>query len=491
MKKMAVFFLCGVCAALLSFGFNHFFMRLSERSDLDQALLLFFLSCSLTFILFSIWSDGIKAGSLQLPDVPALRGKIRDNAAGLALSLFFFLIYLYLGSRFGEFTFSHTDNLFDADISSWTRRIADPGVKTFEMRGPHPFAYFILRPFGRALNLITGTPSLSALLLNAFAGGAGVFLAWLFIKRQFQNRMYAFLVAALLGTSASHAFFGAVVDTYIFSALALILFVYLIQPGGQSMVAPVMAGVLTFGITLTNFVQNFIAFVVVRPRLREIIRFAGWVVSISILLTYLHAAVYPSSKLFFLTPDIQNERKFFANILKSPDWRIAGRSVLMARTVLLYTVISPKPFALLEEVGSATPEFRFFKITPGTFHQSGYDGVGQFLVGVWMLMLVVAGLVFAWNLVRTRKADLSLSFVLCIAFNFGLHVFYGEEPFLYSSGWAYALIFFVAFGLAPFSRNRFFQAALALFLILLAYHQWQFFMSIFEVLDSYLIKGIE
>jgi len=470
-------------------------MRLSERSELDRGLLLFFLSCALTFIFYFLWAEGIKVDELRfqnlLPHMHVVRKTIYDNAAGISLAFFFFLIYLYIGSQINQFTFSHTDNLFDADISSWTKRIADPDAWSLEMRGPHPFAYFIFRPFGWFLYFVTKDPSLAARLFNAGAGAAGVFLAWLFVQREFGNKVYAFLASALLGISASHFFFSSVVDTYIFSALALILFVYLAQGGRYSMSTLITSGVLTFGITLTNFVQNFIVFAISRPTLREIIRFAGWVIAVSVLLTYLHAAAYPASKLFFLTPDIQNEGKFFQDISESHYWKTTGRLVLLTRTVLLYTVISPQPYALLEEVGSATPELRFFKITPGVFHQSGYKGLGQFLAGMWLLALFAASLIFLWNLIRTRKINPSLAFILCIAFNFGLHTLYGEEPFLYSSGWAYALVFFVIFELAPFSRNRFFQAAFFLFLTLLAYHQWQFFESIFEILDPYLIKGIE
>jgi hypothetical protein len=470
-------------------------MRFSERSELDKGLLLFFLSCALIFIFYSLWveginMDGLRAGRMP-PALPAVREGIHDNAAGIILAFFFLLVYLYIGSHINQFVFSHTDNLFDADISAWIKRIADPDAWRLEMRSPHPFAYFIFRPFGWLLYLVTKDPSLSARLLNASAGAAGVFLTWQLIKREFGNKVYAFLASALLGISASHFFFSSVVDTYIFSALALILFVYLVQGRGHSMMPLVGSGVLTFGITLTNFVQNFIVFVISRPKLREIIRFAGWVISVSVLLTYLHAAVYPASKLFFLTPDIQNEGKFFQDINESHYWKTTGRLVLLTRTVLLYAVISPQPYALLEEVGSTTPEFRFFKITPGVFHQSGYKGLGQFLAGTWVLALFAASLTFLWNLIRTHKISLSLSFVLCIAFNFVLHTLYGEEPFLYSSGWAYALIFFVTFELAPFSRNRFFQAAFFLFLVLLVYHQWQFFESLFEILDPYLIKGME
>ena len=486
MRKIFTFVLLTVFSLLLSYLFNFFFLNLSGRSAVDQFLLIFFLTCPLIWIFYFIWTEGQKINLNWNFRFSFSKASLIENLPGILLSLSFFLIYLYYGLQLRDFSVGQVDNLFDADVGSWMRRISYEDVKDFEMRGPHPFTYFILRPFGAFLNFITNDPPLSAILLNTLVGGACVYLAWLFIKRQFQSKAYAFLIASLLGLSTSHLFAGSVIDSYIFSAFALILFFLLLQRSHNTIAPLVFAGALTFGITLTNFVQNIIGFSIVRPQFKEIFRFVGWVISISLILTFLHAAVYPASKLFFLTSDIQNEEKFFAEISDVPAWRLEGRTIFLARTMLLYTVVAPKVFILIEEVGSVIPEFRFYKISPGTFHQANYDGLGQGLVGVWILLLSISVGMFLWNLVRTKKADVSLSFMLCLLFNFSVHFFYGQELFLYSPNWAYALIFFVAFGLAPFAKNRLFQTGMLVFLILLAFHQWQFSDTILQTISEFM-----
>jgi hypothetical protein len=335
------------------------------------------------------------------------------------------------------------------------------------------------------LNLFTQDPAFSAILFNALAGGLSVGLIWLLVKRKFESRVYAFLMAGLLGVSASHFAFGSIIETYIYSALALTLFCVLVLDEKTSLIPLVTVGVLTFGITLTNFVQNLFAFIVVRPRWGEIIRFAGWTISISLLLTYLHAYTYPASKLFFLVPDIENEDKFFLDIFLLKDWMIEGRILYLIRTLFFYNVIAPKVFVLTQEVGATIPEFRCYKISPGTFHQTNYDGLGQILVAVWALMIVISGLVFLWKLVRERKLELPLALILCLLFNFAIHVNYGQELFLYSPDWTYALILFAAYGLSPFAKNRFFQVGMFVFLILLAFNQWQFMSIILNSLEEY------
>lgn len=484
LKRVAGFALIAAFSTLASYFVNSQFLKLSERSPMDRKLMVFFLACALTYILFRLWTEGINVPWRRNPprfDRTAWRG----NLPGMGLLIVFVFAYMRFALILNDFGVGQVDNLFDADVSSWMRRISSDDVQDFEMRGPHPFTYFIFRPFGLTLNLFTHDPVFSAILFNALAGGACVFLMWLFVKRKFGSKTYAFLMAFLLGASASHFTFGSIIETYIYSALALILFCLLLLDENASFVSIVAAGVLTFGVTLTNFIQNLIVFSVARPRWREIVRFAGWAVSISLLLTYLHAYMYPASKLFFLVPDVQNEEKFFLNIFNMEDWRMEGRVFYLARTLFLYSVVAPRVFVLTEEVGATIPEFRFYKISPGVFHQTNYDGLGQILVAVWALMLAVSGLVFLWKLARERKLELPLALVFCLLCNFAIHVNYGQELFLYSPDWTYALILFVAYGLSPFAKSRFFQAGMLIFIVLLAYNQWRFMSIILNSLEAY------
>lgn len=485
LKRSIGFIVIAAASLALSYAFNYFFLDLPAHDEFGQGLMLFFLTCALTFIFFSLWIDGIKF-ELKLNAKRLNAGALRENAPGIVLAFLFLLVYLYFGRTLNDFGVGQVDNLFDADVSSWIRRIAGSDIKEFEMRGPHPFTYFIIQPFGRTLNLFTQDPTFSAILFNVMAGGGCVFLMWLFVKRQFGSQIYALLMATLLGISASHLFFGSVIETYIFSAFALLLFLVLLQPNSSSMSSAVAGAVLTFGITITNFIQNFLAFIVARSRLKEITRFAGWTIAVSLLLTYLHATIYPASKLFFLTPDIENEEKFFLDLAHTPDWFVIGRLMYLVRTILLYSVIAPKVFILTDEVGSTIPEFRFYKISIGTFHQTSYFGLGQGLVIFWALLLAVAGLAFLWKSIRERKFDPGISFILCLVFNFILHINYGQELFLYSPDWTYALILFVALGLFPMAKNRVFQIVMAIFLILLAYNQWQFMRVILESLKDHI-----
>ena len=513
MNRFLKLFITALLATTIAFTFNIYFLNLSQRPFIDQILLILFSGAVLGYLFFSLWGTVYELDkSPQIKKNKSNRVSniilLREYAPGIVLALLFFALYTMIGLKLNNPSVDTTDNFLDADNSSWMTRISAPEGSTMEMRGPHPFAYFIFRPLGWLLNLFTHNPPLTAILLNTFAGALCVFMAWIFIKRQFQDPTYALLIASLLGLSTSHIFFGSVVETYIFSAAALIGFILIIQKRTDSMLAPVTLSLITFGITLTNFVQNFIIFLVAQtvkishPQLPEgeglktlrvlaanIFRFAALTISIGIIVSLIHTAWYPSSKLFFLMSDAQAEQEFAFSIFREPTWRAMGRVILLIRTILLYTVIAPRPYVFSEEVGGLFPRFNFFKIAPETFSYSSYDGLGNVLVLFWAILLLISGLFFLRNIIRTRKADLSLAFVLSILFNFVLHLNYGYEPFLYSPDWAYALIFFVAFSLAPLAGNRWFQGGLLVFLILLAYNQLQFFKFVFGTISLFLYKG--
>lgn len=495
------FSLSALLALIVSFAFNFFFLNLFGRSATDQILLMAFSTAALGYLIFLAWGNIIETGGLRLPKfktepLPAL---LREHAPGILLAILFFAAYTYFGLRLNFADSDTTDNFLDADNYPWMHRIAAPDGYQFEMRGPHPFAYFILRPFGLLLNLFTSDMRLSAILLNTFVGALCVFMAWVFIKRQSQNPIYALLIASLLGLSTAHFFFGSVIESYIFSAAALIGFVLALQKSKGTLFAPVAMSVITFGITLTNFAQNFIGFAVDQlPTLSrktfgeafmKVFRFTALALSLGIVISVIHAAWYPTSRLFFQLSDAKIEGDFSLSFFDDPEWKSIGRIILLVRTILLYTVIAPKPFVFGKEVGAWLPYFNFFKVTPELYSYSSYNGLGNILVFAWAALLLLSGIFFLWNLIRTRKVDLSLAFLLSLLFNFILHINYGFEPFLYSPDWAYALIFFVGLSLAPLAGNRFFQVVLLVFLILLAYNQVQLFRLILDTIAPFYNPG--
>ena len=496
MKNIATRILASLLGgSLFAFALDYAFLGISARPFIDQALLLFFSILPAGYLLYIFLETRLDGRDHPIPAIQVILSKINlklfflQYGSGIPLAIIFSVVYSLIGMTLNMAGIETVDNFLDADNSTWVQRIAGPSGYSYEMRGPHPFAFLIFRPMGWLFNIFTGNYVLSAILLNAIAGGVCVFLVWVYVRRRAGDPTYALLFAGLIGLTTTHLFFGSVVESYIFSAASLIVFFVLLQMESAPLGLLVASSLVTFGITLTNFIQSIIGYVIQRPRFRDIIRFAGLAGSIGIILSLVHSALYPSARLFFLLSGVRAEEEFTVSLFSDPSWKIIGRIVLLVRTILLYTVIAPKPYVFTREVGGIFPRFNFFKIVPGTFSFSSYDAVGKLLVLIWVVVLLGSLFVFVRDFVKHRKFDIRSALLACLFFNFFLHLFYGYEPFLYSADWAYALILFAAISLVSQAKNPVFKLGMLIFLIVLAYHQLQFIKFIVDTMAPFVGRG--
>ena len=409
-----------------------------------------------------------------------------SNLPGLVLAGFFSAGYSVLSYVFNHPGIDQTENFLAADNFAWMGRLAAANGTDIEMRAVHPFAFFIFRPIVWLFSLLfNGDRFTATLLLVPLTGGLCILLAYLFIKRWSGSQIYSLLMASILGVSTAHLVFASIVESYIFSAAVLLFFFLLLLDEKTHLFALVAVGTLTFGITITNFIQTFLGFVVARPKFKSIFMFGLLASAASITLTVLHAATFPSALMFFDPAGAGVESDFSIPLVGAPAWRILGRAMLLVRNIFLYDIVAPKPFILTTEVGGVFPRFNFFKLIPGNFSYSSYDGLGKLLILAWIILLAAAGLAFLWTLIRTRKLDLTVAFPLVILFNFALHMTYGYEPFLYAADWTYALVLFVGASLSNFGRQRWFQIFLLAFIALLMVNQWGFIQTMLEAIAPF------
>jgi len=414
---------------------------------------------------------------------------LRDNLPGLLLGLAFFIVYFSLAVTYSivlrDPTQNFDDNFYDADPTSWMNRFAAPADQLIDMRPVHPFAFLIFRPLTWLLGLLlNGNHFYAALLLNAGAGALCIFLAWTLVRR-WTNPTYAALFASLLGVSAAHLVFSTFLETYIFSATALTAFLLALQRDGKPLKALVPLGLLTFGITITNFLQTGILFLFSEFKLSKLIKYGLIVAALTFPLAWLQHALYPTSQPFYDLAVMRAENRYSANV-NTPE-RLYERAYVMGRTVTLYSIIGPRPLALTTEVGCNFPCFKTYKPKYGPDLITSYAGFGSWLTRAWFVILILALGLFVWKFIKSPKTNLlEVGLLLCILFNFAMHVAYGDDPMLYSPDWTYALVFFVALAFRPFADKKWFQAAGLIFLSALMVNNWTFLRAMLAAVAPYL-----
>jgi hypothetical protein len=299
-------------------------------------------------------------------------------------------------------------------------------------------------------------------------GASCVFLTWYFVKRLNPNAVYALLIASILGGSAAHLVFGSLIETYIFLGAAQILFFVLLIPTSRalgagdgaenkSLFAYVLAGLATIGITLTNFIQTAIAFIVVKRDFKQWFIYCLLVGLLTFPLTLLNNFIYPNSSPYFF--DLSSLNAEADNTFRPS----VDRALALGRVMGFHSVVAPDPLILQEEI----PFLKVWVFKADPLRVSEYETpLGLVTASFWLVLLILGGYLFLKNL-RKENHSFATAFILIILFNFALHLRYGKDVFLYSINWTYAFVLFLALAWKELSNKRWFQTLLLVFLVLL------------------------
>ncbi|MDP2777443.1 MAG: hypothetical protein Q8O48_07355, partial [Anaerolineales bacterium] len=410
---------------------------------------------------------------------------IKENLPGIYAGAMFFLVNLVLARAFNHPTFSLNSIVFEADAGPWLAILGYP--EGFNVnRAVHPLVLITLRPFVRLIGLFVGEKwFLAPMIAIAAISGSAVLMAWIFVKRAAQKDTYAFIFAVLLGTSASHLLFGSLTETYVFGMASLIFFFLLIQADEKRFSVLVPAGLLVFGIAVTNLAQSMIGLFFKKFGFRRLVYYGVVLLAAGIALTAFVSMLYPGNQSFFYVPqDISFEARFTQPIYADPLEGVVNRIKIVGRTVFLYDVLAPTPIEVFTGKQAGTPI-----INLKTYHYKDdivawYDGLANIPLVLWFLLLV-ASLIFFLKNIRSQDTPLLLGLLGSIAFNYFLHMNYGTELFLYTPYWTFLLVFFISVSLKELAGYRWLHISLTVFLLMLMANNARFMFIILRGLSPY------
>lgn len=408
-----------------------------------------------------------------------------NNGLGIYLGGMFFFIHLILSRALNHPALSHNVVLFEADAGPWMEILASSKSAPIN-RAVHPLSLIIIRPLMRLASFWMGEHySLGAMLVVSAIAGLCVFMAYLFIKRATESNTYAFLFAMLLGFSASHLLFGSLTENYIFGAASLIFFFLLIQAKENRFSVLIPAGLILFGITITNIAQGVIGLFFNKFNFRRLILFCVYVLMFGILLTLFTNFLYPNSITYFFSPkDIAFELGFVKVVGEEPESSFAEKLQVTARTMALYGLVAPKPIeAISEKPPFPTIDLKTFDIRAHAF--ASYKGLANIPLALWLILLTSSIFAFIKNIRTSKHLPLMFGLLGALGFNFIMHLFYGTELFLYTPYWIYALIFFIALSLSEFAEKTWFQIALSIIVFIIAIGNLNFIFSILKAIAPF------
>ncbi len=410
---------------------------------------------------------------------------IKENLPGIYAGGMFFFINLIIARALNHPALSINTVLFESDAGPWMSILGSPAGDVIN-RAVHPLVLITVRPLVRFVALFMPDQwNLAAMLVVAALSGACVLMAWIFVKRATQADTYAFIFAIMLGSTAPHLFFGSLTDTYIFGMTSLVFFFLLIQARENRFSVLVPAGLLLFGITVTNFAQGVIGLFFNKFGFWRLVRYCMVVIAAAIALTVLTSALYPNSQTFFFVPgDIIFETNFVKPVYESPAERLLERFKIVSRTMLLYGVTAPRPLEIIaDKPPRPTIDLKTFE--PSTHALASYKGLANIPLALWLTLLAGSFLFFIKGLRTSPHLPLMLGLLGNLAFNFILHMNYGTELFLYTPFWTYALVFFIALAFADLADKKWFQSILTIFVVVLMINNFWFIFVILRGLAPF------
>jgi hypothetical protein len=412
---------------------------------------------------------------------------IKDNLPGIYAGSIFFLINLIVARALNHSTYSINSVIFEADAGPWMSILGYPDGHDVN-RAVHPLVLLTLRPLTSFVRLFLADKwYLAPMIVVAAMNGLSVLMGWLFVRRATKNSTYAFLFAVMLGTTAAHLLFGSLTETYVFGMISLVLFAVLIQADEKRFSVLVPAGLLVFGVTVTNIAQSMILLFFKKTfSFWRLFYYGVVVLAISITLTALVSVLYPGNQTFFFVPaDLAFEGRFSKPIYEGPLEKVVERTGVVGRTIFMYGMVAPTPLqSIARKNTDPLTEYKTFDYREHI--KAWYNGPAYVPLALWLILLAGAFFYFLKNLRTSSHTPLMLGLLASIAFNFLLHMNYGTELFLYSTFWTYLLVFFTALALAEFAGRRWLEVILAVFAVMLMINNGWFILVILRGLDPYL-----
>jgi len=384
---------------------------------------------------------------------------VDSNTSGIIIALLFFSIYFLLATIFNQPVFDFDDIYFDTDSALYRYRFGTEFYKDYYDRTVHPYVLIIVRPLVWMVSLlIKGDMLYGAFLVTALTGALCVFLVWYFVREYTSNSLYALLIASLFGASTSQLAFGSLIENYIFLGAAALIFMVLLLKD-RPLYLLVIAGLTSFGITISNIAQTVIAHFFVKRNIPQLIRY-GLIVGVFIIpLNLLNNLVYPDAHPYLWdvsTLQFEEKNVFEPTVL---------RANYLSRVMVMHSFVAPDPLLIKEDIPFLKVWLFRAAQKQNLLEIARYEtALGKNLVAVWLLFMALGGVLFLKNLFK-QDNRFPFAFIFIVLFSFALHMRYGRDVFLYSTNWTYAITLFLALAWREISDKRWFQIPLLAFII--------------------------
>ena len=406
--------------------------------------------------------------------------------AMVALCLAVVVIGTTLGMRLEQAGMLSVNSwLFGYDSKRVVADISVPGAN--DRSNVHPLFVVFFKPPSLWLQRHGMRGPMTAILFTAMAIGLTVVLFGYYGRARGLPCWESFLLAALLAVSASGAVSGVVIDTRAYAMLSISVIILMGAAGMRVELEPkasrtvigfreagwLAAGIVAYGITISNGLQAFIHYLAGHLGRRVVLRatiYGAVVLALGLAASYFSGAIMEwTRELWVVTP---------AERGGSLDHPIPH----LLANFLLFSVVAP--LQNMRPTPNPGLEGEWVLI----FNDWNFSPLGWLLCAFWVVLLVW-GVIAAWRDPQPGGRRLSAALAACFVYNMVFHYFYYvpfEGTWLYTPNTVASLVgllvpLFVRMGRERESRRWIWRGVMVVFIGLLGWRHYQMLHGIPEL----------
>lgn len=314
---------------------------------------------------------------------------------------------------------------FGADVARVVDNLEDSKESSHYRDRMHPY-FSIVAVSVSKLGVYFGYKNLAFPIYKLIFGTFGVFLFWLFIYAN-TDIFQAFASLALLFSCMSFRVWTAIPETFLFSFFTLMLALNLMRLKHK----PEFILFSTLAGTVTNIMLGLMHLVLDQQNKKAIVKIILGFSFMAVIAALVQQSIYPTSTYFFDVLGYQEELDYIIKDLSSTQFRLFD--FLMSGFILPLTNDISLP------ITTAHLWQQFFSV--------------EFLASKRMMLftiLTMATIAATYLLAlygffkNKQKNKISQSILFFLGFELVLHLFYGDDPFLYSLNFTPLIIIFMS-----------------------------------------------
>lgn len=387
--------------------------------------------------------------------------KIPCKSPAFWLCLGFTALYLMLGWRMADtLVYDYNGLLFQTDTVEVAEDITEFQTRNHGDTNVHPLFVLFVNPLGVFLSSFLPT-TIAVIVINTLFGTLIIWAAYSCFIQMGLPLYQSALWTILTGCTATNLLFVSIPERHIMASFSITLLCLFCVKYPARVGKFVWVGLITFGITITNFLQCGILFFASlfndndRPEntfkfvVQKTIKFGLITLSIAVVLSLIQKWIWPDTRYFFI-PNVFVEETAFFRITRTPAQTLNELAELGAH---LFVFNIAAPLSIIDLDGKFTP------LTLSIKSLSSLGPIGLMALAGWSLVLLLS-----FNLIFFRRHNkwfwLQMGIIACLLFNSIMHMIYGDDFFLYTVNWTFLIIALTASSAVSANKSSAFRLTL-------------------------------